>query len=125
MTSLIEVEGILNSRPITPASCDSLDLKVFTPNHILIHRPNLNTPHDVVLDWEINSRKKYRQAQVLANSFWNCWLKEYLPTLIQRTKWTDEVRNAAVGDLVLVVEPKMLCGMWQVGRVIQVFPGKD
>ena len=124
-TSLVEVEGILNSRPITPASSDPLDLEALTPNHILIHRPNFNSPYDVVSDREINSRKKYRQAQVLANSFWNRWLKEYLPTLIQRTKWTDEARNAAVGDLVLVVEPKVSRGMWLFGRIIRVFPGKD
>ena len=113
-TSLVEVEGILNSRPITPASCNALDLEALTPNHILIYRPNLNSPYEVVLDREINSKKKYRQAQVLANSFWNRWLKEYLPTLIQgtRRKQTDETRNAAVGDLVLVVEPKASHGMW-------------
>ncbi|CAB4022425.1 hypothetical protein AC249_AIPGENE7361, partial, partial [Paramuricea clavata] len=106
----IEVEGILNSRPITPVSSDPLDLEALTPNHILIHRPNLNSPFDVVSDCEINSRKKYRQAQVLANMFWNRWLKEYLPLLTKRNKWTDEVRNLEKDDLVLVVEPNVSRG---------------
>ena len=79
--------------------------------HILIHRPNLNSPLDVVSDREINSRKKYRQAQVLANMFWNRWLKEYLPLLTKRNKWTYEVGNLEKDDLVLVVEPKVSRGM--------------
>ncbi|CAB4037966.1 uncharacterized protein LOC110239131 [Paramuricea clavata] len=48
-TALVEVEGILNSRPITPVCSDPLDLEALTPNHILIHRPNLNSPFDVVI----------------------------------------------------------------------------
>jgi hypothetical protein len=124
-TALVEVEGILNSRPITPVSSDPLDLEALTPNHILIHRPNLNSPFDVVSDREINSRKKYRQAQVLANMFWNRWLKEYLPLLTKRNKWTDEVRNLEKDDLVLAVEPNVSRGMWLTGRVVRSFPGKD
>ena len=59
---------------------------------------------------EINSRKKYRQAQALANMFWNRWLKEYLPLLTKRNKWTEEVRNLEQDDLVMVVEPNISCG---------------
>ena len=61
-TALVEVEGIINSRPITAASLDPwpLDLEALTPHHILIYRPNLNLPFDVVAEQEVNSRKKYR-----------------------------------------------------------------
>ena len=121
-TALVEVEGIINSRPITAPSSDPLDLEALTPNHILIYRPNLNSPFDVVAEQEVNSRKKYRRAQALANMFWNRWLKEYLPLLTKRNKWTEEVRNLEKDDLVMIVEPNVSHGMWQIGRVIESLP---
>ena len=124
-TALVEVEGILNSRPIAASSSHPDDFEALTPNHILLHRPNVNAPFDVVEDREINSRKKYRQAQVLANMFWNRWLKEYLPSLTQRNKWTTEARNMSQGDLVLIMDPNVARGLWQVGRILKVFPGED
>jgi hypothetical protein len=57
--------------------------------------------------------------------FWNRWLKEYLPLLTKRNKWTEEVRNLEKDDLVMIVEPNVSRGMWQIGRVLQTFPGKD
>ena len=79
----------------------------------------------MVTDREVNSRKKYRQAQALANMFWRRWLKEYIPLLTTRNKWTEEVRNLQVGDLVLVVEPNVSRGMWPTGRVLRTIPGHD
>ena len=35
-TGLLEVEGILNSQPITHVSNDGGDIEAFTPNHFLL-----------------------------------------------------------------------------------------
>ena len=43
-TLLVIVEGIINNRPLTPASDDSNDLEPLTPNHLLIHRPTSAPP---------------------------------------------------------------------------------
>ena len=45
--------------------------------------------------------------------------------LTKRNKWTEEVRNLEKDDLVMIVEPNVSRGMWQIGRVLQTFPGKD
>ena len=35
------------------------------------------------------------------------------------------MRNLEKEDLVMTVEPNVSRGMWQIGRVIEVYPGKD
>jgi len=54
------------------ASTDPKDLEPFTRNHILLHKPNLNTAFDAIDDQEINSRKRYPLYKIaLVNKFWN------------------------------------------------------
>lgn len=42
-TLMVEVEKIMNDRPITPVSSDPHDLEALTPNHILLLRQNPST----------------------------------------------------------------------------------
>ena len=43
-TLLVTTEGIVNNRPLTPASSDPSDLEPLTPNHLPIHRPAYAPP---------------------------------------------------------------------------------
>ncbi|GFX26367.1 uncharacterized protein TNCV_949651 [Trichonephila clavipes] len=45
--------------------------------------------------------------------------------LYQRSKWKFEKDNARVGDLVLIKEDNLAVNKWLMGRLIEVFPGKD
>ena len=42
-----------------------------------------------------------------------------------RKKWNGETRNVKVNDFVIVADPNPVRGKWNVGRVLQVFPGED
>ena len=46
-TALTECEGILNSRPLVPASSDVEDCDPITPNHLLLLRGNYSLPWSV------------------------------------------------------------------------------
>lgn len=125
-TVLVEVEALLNSRPLTPLSDDIEDLNALTPNHFLLGRPSTNLPPDIFYDTEITNRCRWRQSQALTDMFWKRWLREYLPYLLERTKWYRKALNSfKVGDLVLVADWNQPRGNWLLGRVTETFPGSD
>ena len=105
LTLMAEIESLLNSRPLTHVSIDPQDPEAITPNHFLIGKNSSNVPPDVFDERDLNSRKRWRQAQTL---FWRRWLREYMPTLTERRKWrTRSQTDAQIGDLVLVVEDNL------------------
>ena len=116
-TALIEVEAVLNSRPLTHNSTDPDDYVAFTPNHFLhTHRDVGDLPLPVVcLDKEINSRRRWRQAQVLADHVCRRWLNEYSPALTVRHKWLRDQSSVNKNDLVLMVEKNRPRGQWELG----------
>jgi len=125
LTFMAEVESLMNGRPLTHVSTDDSDEEALTPNHFLLGRGNPNFPPDVVNDKDLRSRKRWKQAQVMTQHFWKRWLREYLPTLTQRRKWTKDARNVSEGDFVLVVDENSPRGCWPLGRVLRALPGDD
>ena len=125
ITVMSEVESLLNSCPLTNVSTDLGDQEALTPNHFLLGRANPNLPPDVFVDKEISSRKRWRQAQVLTAHIWKRWLREYVPALLERRKWTKAVRNLEKGELVLVVDPQSPRGLWPLGHVIRPIVSDD
>ena len=106
---LVEVEKIMNDRPITPVSSEPQDLEALTPNHILLLRRNSS-----VCPGEFEGLDRYesrwKHVQILSDEFWKRWTKEYLPTLQETQKWLKKMPNFKVGDLVLVVDKNVSRG---------------
>ena len=124
-TAITEVEAIINSRPLTHVSSDAGDFEALTPSHILLGRPACLLPAGLGDSTRVNARDHWRQARAIAAQFWRRWLREYVPALIQRSKWTSDTRNLCVGDLVLLAGDNTPRGLWPLARVVQVFPGPD
>lgn len=124
-TVLIEVEGILNSKPLGYTSSDVADLDPITPFCFLIGRRDVSLPQVVYEDSEILSRRRWRHSQLLAEHFWRHFLKYYLPDLQARQKWETEKKTLEIGDVVMIVDPQLPRALWPVGRITQVFPGAD
>ena len=66
-TLLCEVEGILNSRPITKSSDDVNDLEALTPNHLLLLKGQAILPPNLSEDTEQYVRRRWKQVQYLAD----------------------------------------------------------
>ncbi|XP_074035236.1 uncharacterized protein [Leptinotarsa decemlineata] len=98
-TFLIECENILNSRPLTYVSLDSEDAEALTPNHFLIGPSYAALSCTETSDRDMNLMSSWRAAQKLSDLFWFRWTKEYLPSLIRRSKWHGDSKSVRVGDL--------------------------
>ena len=89
---LTEIEYIINSRPLTHIPLESEDDEVLTPFHFLINcsgdmEPILN---DVSKGEAL--REHWKRSSQLANTYWNRWIKEYLPEFIKIPKWTQQTK---------------------------------
>jgi hypothetical protein len=124
-TALIEVEALLNSRPISKVSMDAADMSALTPGHFLILRPYVARPFAVTQDREVSSRNAWKCAQALVNMFWKRWLREYVPNLRELPKWRDVRNNIKQGDVVLLIDSSTQRGKWPLGIIDKVFPGTD
>ncbi|XP_062712397.1 uncharacterized protein LOC134289829 [Aedes albopictus] len=124
-TVLLEAEALINSRPLTYIPLESADQEAITPNHFLLGSSNGDKflPTDPI-DSPTILRHSWKLAQAITQVFWTRWIKEYLPVITRRTKWFGEVRDIAVGDLVLVVAGTAK-DQWIRGRVETVTPGRD
>ena len=47
------------------------------------------------------------------------------PSLLPRKKWHAEKRNVRVDDFVIMQSPNAVRGKWNIGRIINVYPGRD
>ena len=121
-TVMCEVESIMNSRPLTKVSDDPMDLEALTPNHLLLLRPGPSLPPGIFKEADSYSKRRWKQAQYLSDIFWRRWLKEYLPEMQRRQKWTKSQRNFAIGDIVLLVDNNLPRSSWSLGRIIAVKP---
>ena len=123
-TVMTEVERILNGRALTANSDSPDDLEPLTPAHFLMQRKCISLPPGI-FDKNDMYRRKWRQVQFLTDLFWKRWLKEYLPLLQPRGKWRKAIPNLKPNALVLMVDDSQPRSRWNVGRVLEVFPGRD
>ncbi|XP_060871447.1 uncharacterized protein LOC132945707 [Metopolophium dirhodum] len=125
LTLTTRIEGILNSRPITPTSSDPHDLSALTPGHFLIGQPLQALPEPDLTDVQINRLNRWQLIRQCHQSYWKRWSREYLSTLQGRHKWFKSSPNLTIGDMVIVEAPSRPPTEWRLGRVTEVHPGSD
>ncbi|CAK9821001.1 hypothetical protein ANTPLA_LOCUS11030 [Anthophora plagiata] len=125
-TCIIEIEAILNSRPITPLSSDPTDYTALTPGHFLIGDAITNIPERDFSAVNTGRLVLWEHIQQIKQHFWARWRKEYLNELTVRQKW-HQVKEANIqeGLLVIVKEDNLPPFHWPLGRILEKHPGKD
>ena len=125
-TVLVQIEAVVNSRPLSPLSSDPNDLNPLTPAHFLIGRSLLAAPVDDMDNIQINRLSHHQMIQRLVQSYWKRWQQEYVHQLQHRPKWQlQKSSEIKIGQLVLLKEDNTPPGAWRMGRIIQVWPGSD
>ena len=83
-TFLIEVESIINSRPLTETSDDVNDLELITPYCLFICNWCPNYHLRIFQEQKIRFAKKWKAVQAASDIFWKRWMKKYLPKLKEK-----------------------------------------
>ena len=124
-TVLTQVEACLNSRPLVALPCNDDGFDALTPGHFLIGRPLEALPDPAFSYRSTSILRRWHLCQNLVRQFWERWSTDYLTSLRKYAKWHKPLRNLSVGDIVILNEDGMLPTTWPLGRVIEVFVGKD
>ena len=134
-TVVVQVEAILNSRPILYVSSEDLE-EPLTPSHLLtgyrlLCLPDSSSAHDTDEDFEMTSHDLVVRAQNLTrilDQFWNRWREEYLVQLRERFSSKNNSglpRTPIQGEVVLVHNENHPRTMWRLGRVSEVITSSD
>ncbi|VDK82638.1 unnamed protein product, partial [Onchocerca ochengi] len=140
MTTLItEIEGILNTRPLTYVGFD--DCRIIRPIDFISPTASLDisikhendeeeyTPY--ALKTKDKLIKHWTSTLKTLDIFWKLWRKDYLESLRERLqkemhspRLTEE-RLPQVNETVLLVEPYVPRGIWNLARIIKLNKGLD
>ena len=124
-TILLEVEAMVNSRPLTDVVVDSKSDLPLTPNHLLRINPTIGPPIKLTDKPDVYAHQRYPLVQFVADEFWRRWVLEYPHTLFTRKKWQKSRENIKVEDVVLIVDSDTPRGEWPLGRVVHTYSDKD
>ena len=123
-TLFCEVEGIVNSRPLTKVSDDPSDDAAMTPSDLLIVRSSQPVALGKFCQGDM-LRRRWRYTQHLVEMFWKRYLREYIPQLQKRMKWTRERKTVKEGDLVLVIDENSPRKQWPMALIVETREGRD
>ncbi|XP_076661056.1 uncharacterized protein LOC143364804 [Halictus rubicundus] len=123
-TFVIEIEAILNSRPLTPLSSDPNDISALTPGHFLIGGSLTCITETDFSKSPSNRLSNWQHIQKVKQDFWTRWHKEYIHQLNLR-QMEQRVSRHQHRDHRTLKDDHLPPLCWHLGRVQQVHPGTD
>jgi hypothetical protein len=74
------------------------------------------------------SRKHHERLQFIEEAkrqFWKKWMQQVFSGRMLNHKWTKNVRNVAVGDIVYLAEAENDNPTYRLGQIVEACPGED
>lgn len=135
LTVVVDIEAILNSRPLTYLDSDDV-VEPLTPSHLICGKRVLSfpsvKPKRLIEDTKVPHQTLNTRARYLASivqTFWSRWRKDYLLALRESHNVTVKRKSIppiAIGDMVIVEGEEMIPrSLWKLGRVEKLRKSKD
>ncbi|RCN24267.1 hypothetical protein ANCCAN_30041, partial [Ancylostoma caninum] len=128
-TVVVEIEAVINSRPITPYREKDPSFHILKPCDFISPEVTLQLPpgadtYDIAVeghrlsDW-------YKDTLEVLNCFWNIWYSEYLSALAQRhQRRLRQLRythtHPCVNDVVIIGDDNIPRGQWKLAIVTKL-----
>ena len=129
LTLIIQIEGVLNSRPLTYVNEDGGE--PLTPSHLVLGKRLLSTASTqnkgTMQPENLKSTLKRRKyLETVLTHFWKRWRDDYLTQLREHHRPSKkEGPTVRVGDVVSVKEDKIPRHNWSMARVQRLVTGRD
>ena len=133
-TIVVEIEAMLNNRPLTYVSSDLLDPEPLTPADMLYGRRIQSIPYhledpedlsDPTFTTSKDIRKSVDKQKHLIQQFWQRWKREYLTSLREVHKASGNNQQVIrKGDVVIVHDEKPRI-QWKLAVVEKLIEGRD
>ena len=134
-TIVVEVEAILNDRPITYTSTDLTDPEPLCPSHLLYGRRIVSLPYPQVSAEDITDpdymtapiiREAFTHQLQILQHFQGRWKQEYLTALREfyKVKGTCAPQAIKVGDVVLIHD-NLPRRSWKMAVITELIKGND
>lgn len=131
-TLLVEIEGVINSRPLTYVydDVDSLSYPL-TPSDLIYGRritPTANSSHQEIISSYQSLTRRLRHHKNLLQQLTKQWRREYLTGLRERKQpGTKESTKEiiSVGDIVILKNDSTCRSYWKLAKVEKLIEGSD
>ena len=133
-TLVVEIEAILNDRPLTYVSSDVRDPDPLTPADLLYGRRITSLPYrhveedeltDPTIGDEAQIRKRAKKQALIIEHFRSRWKHEYLTSFRESLKTSgNNQQKVKTGDIVLIHDDKLHVD-WRLAVIEEFIPGGD
>ncbi len=114
----------MNSRPIAKNTGDPETGGPITPLHLKLGRATVEVPK-MRFEEAPHLTQRLQFIEEAKKQFWKKWMQQVFSGRMLSHKWTKNVRNVAVGDIVYLAVAENDDPTYRLGWIVEACPGED